>query len=390
MQAVEIAEGIYWVGALDWNGRNFHGFATLRGTSYNAYLILDEKNVLIDGVKTPFLGEMMARVRSVIDPKEIDIIVSNHAEGDHASGLPMIQHLTGAEILTSKKGVEALRANYGDMRIREVKDGEELSIGKRTLRFIETPMVHWPESMFTYVKEDQILFSMDAFGQHYCSSVRFDDQVDLGVLMEEAATYYANIVMPFGNQVKKAYEKIKDLPLKMLATSHGLIWRTHLKEIVDAYVGWAEGVAEDRVLVIYDTMWGSTGRMAEAIAEGVSSQDIPVVVMRLTDTDRSMVMREVLRSKVIVVGSCTMNNGMFPTVADVTTYIKGLRPKGRKAAVFGSYGWGGGSSKAIRENLSAGGLELPYPDLDMKFAPMKDGIEKCFAYGVDIAKSIKN
>jgi len=278
MQAVEIADGIYWVGALDWNGRNFHGFATLRGTSYNAYLILDEKNVLIDGVKTPFLGEMMARVRSVIDPKEIDLIVSNHAEGDHASGLPMIQHLTGAEILTSKKGVEALRANYGEMRMREVKDGEELSIGKRTLRFIETPMVHWPESMFTYAKEDNILFSMDAFGQHYCSSQRFDDQVDFGVLMEEAATYYANIVMPFGNQVRKAYEKVKDLPLKMLATSHGLIWRTHVKEIVEAYVEWAEGVTDERVLVIYDTMWGSTEKMAEAIAEGVSSQDVPVVV----------------------------------------------------------------------------------------------------------------
>ncbi len=390
MQAVEIAEGIYWVGALDWNGRNFHGFATPRGTSYNAYLILDEKNVLIDGVKTPFLGEMMARVRSVIDPREIDLIISDHAEGDHASGLPMIQHLTGAEILTSKKGVETLRANYGEMRMRGVKDGEELSIGKRTLRFIETPMVHWPESMFTYAKEDRILFSMDAFGQHFCSSQRFDDQVDLGILMEEAATYYANIVLPFGNQVKKAYEKVKDLPIDMLATSHGLIWRAHIKEIVEAYLGWAEGVVEDRVLIIYDTMWGSTEKMAEAIAEGVSSQGVPVVVMRLTDTDRSMVMREVLRSKVIAVGSCTMNNGMFPSVADITTYIKGLRPKGRKGAVFGSYGWGGGASKAIRENLAAGGIELPYPDLDLKFAPMKEGVERCIAYGADIAKSIKN
>jgi len=390
MQAVEISDGIYWVGALDWNGRNFHGFATPRGTSYNAYLILDEKNVLIDGVKTPFLGEMMARVRSVIDPKEIDLIVSNHAEGDHASGLPMVQHLTGAEILASKKGVEALRANYGDMRMREVKDGEELPIGRRTLRFIDTPMVHWPESMFTYVKEVRVLFSMDAFGQHFCSSQRFDDQVDLGIRMAEAATYYANIVLPFGSQVKKAYDKVKDLPITMLATSHGLIWRTHIKEIVEAYLGWAEGVAEDRALIIYDTMWGSTEKMAEAIAEGISSQGVTVVVMRLTDTDRSMVMREILRSKVIVVGSCTMNNGMFPTVADITTYIKGLRPKGRKGVVFGSYGWGGGASKAIRENLAAGGIELPYPDLDLKFAPMKDGIEKCIAYGVDIAKSIKN
>lgn len=390
MQAVEIADGIYWVGALDWNAREFHGFATLRGTSYNSYLILDERNVLIDCVKTPFLGEMMARIRSVIDPKEIDLIVSNHAEGDHASGLPLTQQITGAEILATKKGVEALRLNYGEMRMREVADGEELSIGRRTLRFIETPMVHWPESMFTYAVEDQILFSMDAFGQHYCSSQRYDDQVDLGTLMEEAATYYANIVLPFGAQVKKAYAKVKELPIKLLATSHGLMWRTHIKDIVEAYVGWADHRTEERVLVIFDTMWGSTERMAEAITEGVRSQGVPVTLMRLTDTDRSMVMREVLRSRIVAVGSCTMNNGMFPTVADITTYMRGLRPKDRRAAVFGSYGWGGGASKAIRENLEAAGFELPFPDLDIRYAPMKEGVERCIAYGVELAKSIKS
>ena len=390
MEAVEIAEGIYWVGALDWNARNFHGFSTPRGTSYNAYLILDEKNVLIDCVKAPFLGEMISRIKSVIDPKEIDLIVSNHAEGDHASGLSMTQHLTGADILTTKKGVEALRLNYGDMRMREVKDGEELSIGKRTLRFLETPMLHWPESMFTYAVEDQVLFSMDAFGQHYCCSERFDDQVEQGTLMEEAATYYANIVLPFGSQVKKAYEKVKDLPIKIIATSHGLMWRSHIKDIVGAYLTWAEGRTEERVLVIYDTMWGSTEIMAEAITEGVRRQGVPVTMMRLTGTDRSAVMREVLRSRAVVVGSCTLNNGMFPTVADITTYMRGLRPKGRKAAVFGSYGWGGGSTKAIRENLEAGGFELPYKDLDIKFAPMKEGVDKCLALGAEIAKSIKS
>ncbi len=390
MQAVEIADGIYWVGVLDWNARNFHGYSTPRGTSYNAYLILDQKNVLVDCVKNPFLGELMARISSVIDPKEIDLIVSNHAEGDHASGLPMTQYLTGAEIITCKKGAEALRLNYGDMRTREVKDGEELSIGKRTLRFLETPMLHWPESMFTYAVEDQVLFSMDAFGQHYCCSERFDDQVDMCILMEEAATYYANIVLPFGNQVKKTYEKVKDLPLRTIATAHGIMWRSHIQDIVGAYLGWAEGRTEQRVLVIYDTMWGSTEKMAEAITEGVRSQGVPVIMMRLTGTQRSVVMREVLRSRLVVVGSCTLNNGMFPTVADITTYIRGLRPKGRKAAVFGSYGWGGGATKAIRENLEAAGFELPYPDLDIKYAPLKEGIDKSRSFGVDLAKSIKS
>jgi len=390
MEAVQIADGIFWVGVLDWNARNFHGFSTPRGTSYNAYLILDEKNVLIDTVKNPFLGEMMARIASVIDPKDIDIIVSNHAEGDHASGLPMTQHLIGAEIVTSKKGVEALSLNYGPMKMREVKDGEEMSIGKRTLRFIETPMLHWPESMFTYAVEDQVLFSMDAFGQHLCSSERFDDQVDMCVVMEEATTYYANILMPFGNQVKKTYEKIKDLPIKIVATSHGILWRSHIHDIIKYYLGWAGGETEERAVVLYDTMWGSTEKMAEAITEGIRSQGVPVTLFRLTISERSKVMHEVLRSRVVVIGSCTLNNGMFPTVADITTYMKGLRPKGRKAAVFGSYGWGGGAVKAIKENLEGSGLEFPYPDLEIKFSPMKDGVEKSHAYGVDIAKSIKS
>jgi len=390
MEAVQIADGIYWVGALDWNVRCFHGFSTPRGTSYNAYLIVDEKNVLIDCVKNPFLGEMMSRISSVIDPKDLDIIVSNHAEGDHASGLPMTQYLTGAEILTSKKGVEALRLNYGNMRMKEVSDGEELSIGKRTLRFIETPMLHWPESMFTYAVEDQVLFSMDAFGQHYCSSERFDDEADMCAVMEEAATYYANIVLPFGSQVKKTYAKVKDLPMKIIATSHGIIWRSNIQQIVGTYLDWADAKTEPRVLVIYDTMWGSTEKMAEEITEGVRSQGVPVKMMRITGSDRATIMREVLRSRVVLVGSCTMNNGMYPTVADIMAYMRGLRPKGRKAGVFGSYGWGGGSTKAIRENLEAAGFELPYPDMDIRFAPMKDGADKCHAYGVEVAKSIKS
>jgi anaerobic nitric oxide reductase flavorubredoxin len=390
MEAIRICEGIYWVGALDWNTRSFHGYNTPRGTSYNAYLILDERNVLIDSVKSPFLEEMMSRVRSVIDPEGIDLIVSNHAEGDHASGLPATQRITGAEILTSRKGVEALRLNYGEMRTKEVSDGEELCIGKRHLRFLETPMLHWPESMFTYAVEDQVLFSMDAFGQHLCSSERFDDQVDMCTVMEEAAAYYANIVLPFSNQVKKAYEKVKDLPLRTIATSHGILWRSHIQDIVGAYMKWAGGEVEERVLVIYDTMWGSTRKMAEAIGEGVRSQGVPVLVLYLSATERSVVMREVLRSRAVAVGSCTLNNGMFPTVADVTSYMRGLRPKGRKAAVFGSYGWGGGASKAIRENLEAAGLELPYPDLELRYAPTKEGLDKCIALGVEMAKSIKS
>ncbi|MEI6795641.1 MAG: FprA family A-type flavoprotein [Methanomassiliicoccales archaeon] len=219
MQAKEIAEGIYWVGAIDWNGRNFHGYATPRGTSYNSYLIVDEEITLIDGVKSAFLSQTLTRIRSVVDPKDISVIVSDHSEPDHSSSLPLLQGITGAQIRASKKGVEHLPLNFGPLDVVAVEDGEKLSIGERTLTFIETPMLHWPDSMFTYLEGDGILFSMDGFGQHFASSKRFDDEVDEGDLMAEAATYYANILLPFGGQYQKAREKLQGREIKMLATA---------------------------------------------------------------------------------------------------------------------------------------------------------------------------
>ncbi|HOQ26421.1 MAG TPA: FprA family A-type flavoprotein [Methanomassiliicoccaceae archaeon] len=389
MEAIRVTDNIYWVGAIDWNIRNFHGYTTPRGTTYNAYLMTGEKNILIDTVKRPFLDHLISRIRSVIDPADIDLIVSNHTEMDHSSSLVEMQKLTGAKVLASKKGKEGLALHYPDLEVDAVEDGTEIRCGGKTLTFIEAPMLHWPDSMFTYVPEDKLLFSMDAFGQHYATNARFDDQVDEGILFQEAAKYYANIVMPFGARVVKTLEKASQLDIRILATSHGVIWREKLPKILKAYSDWGSGVTREKAVIVYDTMWGSTATMAEHIADGIASQGVEVEVLKLGNTDRSWVIKEVLDARAVVVGTPTINNTMFPSVADMVFYLKGLRPKGRIGAVFGSYGWGGGGTRAVREQLQATGLELPLEDLQVNYVPHEAEKEKCREMGRRIAELIK-
>ncbi len=292
--------------------RNFHGYTTPHGSTYNAYLITGEKNILIDTVRKPFLEEMLSRIRSVIDPKKIDLIVSNHVEMDHSANLLAMQQLTGAKVLASKLGVEGLRMHYPELRTELVEDGKVITCGGKTLKFIDTPMLHWPDSMFTYVEEDKVLFSMDGFGQHYANSKRFDDEVDQDVLFQEAAKYYANIILPFNARVLKTVEKIKDLDIKVLATSHGAIWRTNLDRILKSYIDWASSRTREKAVVVYDTMWGSTKIMAEAIADGIASEGVEVQIWKLTDTDRSWVMKEVLDSRAVIMGSPTPQQYHLP------------------------------------------------------------------------------
>lgn len=389
MEAVRITDNIYWVGAIDWNVRNFHGYTTPRGSTYNAYLITGERNILIDTVKRPFYEQLVSRISSVIDPKSIDLIVSNHVEMDHSSSLSMVQDLTGAKILASRKGKEGLAMHFPNLRVEEVTDGQEIRCGGKTLRFVDTPMLHWPDSMFTYVEEDKLLFSMDAFGQHYATSARFDDEVDQAVLMQEAAKYYANIILPFGPRVLKTLEKVKDLDIRILATSHGVVWRANVASIVDLYHRWANGETREKAVVVYDTMWGSTQIMAEEIANGIAAQGVEVEVLKLTETDRSWVIKEILDARAVVVGTPTLNNTVFPTVADMVYYMKGLRPKGRIGATFGSYGWSGGAVKAVREQMQLSGMELPFEDLQVQYIPHADGRKRCYDLGVEIGRKVK-
>ena len=318
LKAIEIKPDVFWVGGIDWNERNFHGYTTERGSTYNAYLILDEKITLIDTCKKPFTGELIDRIADIVDPASIDYIVSNHVEMDHSGGLPALAEIAPkATIVTgAPKGVQGLRAHYGDgLNLMGLKTGDTLNIGKRTLAFVQTPMVHWPDSMVTYDEFDGILFSNDAFGQHYASSKRFDDEVGLPEVLVQAQKYYANIVMPYGKNVEAALKALSGLAFDMIAPAHGIIWRSHVPEILEMYEKWSSGIPEEYALVVYDSMWHTTEAMATEITEAFIEMGIPARLLDLKVNHISDIMAEVLDARYIAVGSPTLNKTMMPTVA---------------------------------------------------------------------------
>ncbi len=393
MNKVSLAEGINWVGVVDWNLRDFHGYMTRRGTTYNAYLISDEKTALVDTVKHTFSNELLRNICEIVDPAKINYIIVNHVEMDHSSSLPMIvKYAKNATIIASQRGKDAIIEHYGaDFSIETVKTGDELKLGKRTLRFVEAPMLHWPDSMFTYVVEDKILMPNDAFGQHLASSERFDDEVDEHVLMEEAKTYYANILMPLAPLITRKIQEVVQMgiPIAMIAPSHGIIWRSNPSKIIQAYLDWSAGKSENKVVIVYDTMWGSTDKMARAIAEGAASQAVDVKLLKLRAANRTEAMTEILDAKAVVVGSPTLNNGMFPTLGSFLTYAVGLKPKGKLWGFFGSYGWGGGAVRGMTEMARKAGFEVHEPSIELKYVPDQEDLKKCFELGQQIAAKIK-
>ena len=393
MNKISLTEGINWIGVVDWDSRDFHGYVTRRGTSYNAYLIQDEKIALVDTVKHTFSSELLRNICEFVDPSKIDYIIINHVEMDHSSSLPAIaQHAKNATIVASKRGKDAIAEHYSsDFEIQVVNTGDTLKLGKRTLSFVEAPMLHWPDSMFTYVVEDKILMPNDAFGQHLASAQRFDDEVDGHVLMEEAATYYANILMPLAPLItRKIQEVVKmGIPIEMIAPSHGVIWRSNPSKIIKAYADWSSNTSKNKVVIVFDTMWGSTNQMARAIAEGVTSQGVDVKLMKLRAANRTEVMTEILDAKAVVVGSPTLNNGMFPTIGSFLTYATGLKPKGKLWSFFGSYGWGGGAVKNMTEIAQKAGFQTNEQKIEVKFVPESEDLKKCVEFGQQIATKIK-
>ncbi|MDY6911387.1 MAG: FprA family A-type flavoprotein [Chloroflexota bacterium] len=392
MNTTQLTEGVYWVGAIDWNIRNFHGYCTRRGTTYNAFLIVDEKIALIDTVKAPFFSEMLNRIKEIVDPAKIDYIISNHVEMDHSGSLPMmLKEAPNAELITVEKFGEAgLRKHFGlDCPMTTVKEGSTLDLGKRQLAFVPIPMLHWPDSMVTYCPQDEILFSSDAFGQHLATSQRFDDEVDNAVIMQEATKYYANILMLFGHLIPGAIKKLGGLSIKMIAPDHGVIWRSNPGQIISAYSDWSAGKTTNKALIIYDTMWNSTAKMANAIADGLIAEGVEVKVFNLTATPKCEVMTDVLDAKSLIIGSPTLNNGLYPSVAEFLCYLKGLKPKNKIGAVFGSFGWGGGAAKAIQQEMEQTGIELVEPDLTFKWVPEGSELNQCTELGQRIASKMK-
>lgn len=360
MKPVQIKENIYWVGGIDWDIRNFHGYLTQRGTTYNAFLIIDEKITLIDTVKHYLFDEMMARISAIVDPAKIDYVVSNHVEMDHSGCIPRLMEVAPkAKIYTSPNGEKGLKAHYkGNWDFNVTKSGETLSLGKRSLTFVHTPMVHWPDNMTSYLNEEKILFSNDAFGQHIASSERFDDQLPFDILMEEAGKYYANIVLPYGSQVQKALDAVSDLEIEVIAPSHGIMWRSQIPDIIREYRKWSANETDDKAVIVYDSMWNSTEKIAYAVQAAFENKGISTRMMNLKTNHISDIMTQVLTAKYICVGSSTLNNNILATVGAYLTYLKGLAPKKRIGLAFGSYGWGGQSVGQIEEVLKGLGFDL--------------------------------
>lgn len=392
MKPVEIAKDIYSVGVIDWNIRDFHGYSTDQGSTYNAYLIMDEKITLIDTVKRDFADELLQNIGQIVDPKKIDYVISNHTEMDHSGGLPRVMHKVGGDkpLYCSKMGHKNLSKHFPQKwNYRPVENGEELSLGKRTLTFLETRMLHWPDSMFTYAKEDKILFSSDAFGQHYASLERFDDQVGEAIIAH-ARKYFANILLLYSSLILKLVDRVSELGLSidMICPDHGIIWRENPSKIIQSYVQWSRQEPERKAVVVYDTMWHSTETMAQAIVGALGDEGVDAKPMHLRTNHRSDVITEVLDAGAIIVGSPTINNGLFPTVADFLTYMKGLKPANKVGAAFGSYGWSGESVKLITEELEGMNFDIVGSGVRIQYVPDGDGLEKCYDLGKEVARAL--
>jgi flavorubredoxin len=392
MSPIEIAKDIYWLGVIDWNIRDFHGYSTYQGSTYNSFLIMDEKIVLIDTVKKGFADELIANISQLVDPTKIDYVISNHTEMDHSGGLQTIMHRIGDDtpLYCSKMGYKNLSKHFPDeWNYLPVEDGGELRLGKKTLTFMETRMLHWPDSMFTYVKEDKILFSSDAFGQHYAGLERFDDQIGEAI-MPHALKYFANILLPYSSLILKLVDKVTKmgLALDMICPDHGIIWRKDPAKIINSYVKWSLQKPKRKALVIYDTMWHSTEMMAEAIVESLGQEGVDARPMHLRSWHRSDIITEMVDAGAILVGSPTFNNGLFPTVSDFLTYMKGLRPINKVTAAFGSYGWSGEAVKLISRELEEMKFNLIDPGLKIQYVPNNKDITACHELAKKIAEAL--
>ncbi len=394
MQSVEITPGVYWVGAIDWNVRDFHGYSTPEGSTYNAYLAADEKVALFDTVKKPFKADLVRQVSQVIDPAKIDYIVVNHVELDHSGSLPEIVELVRPEkIICSPNGKKALLAHFHreDWPYEVVETGSTISLGSKTVRFIETRMLHWPDSMFSYIEEDKLLISQDGFGQHWATSERFDDEVDGSELMYQSAKYYANILLPYSPLVQKLLADVRSsgLEIDMIAPDHGLIWRSDPGKIIGAWDRWSGQETTKKAIVVYDTMWQSTETMARAVADGIQEEGVSVKLMSLGAAHRSDVITDLLDSRAIVLGSSTINNNMLPRMADLLCYMKGLRPASKIAAAFGSYGWGGEAVKLINAAFEEMKFEIVDQGVRVQYVPTADDLATCQELGRRIAAAVK-
>ncbi len=389
MQPMQIAEDIYDVGVKDWAVRDFHGYKTERGATYNSYLIMDEHITLIDTVKAPFTDEFLRNISAVTPLESIENIIINHVEPDHSGAMPALaKACPNAKFYITMQGKNEAIQHYGDIfNFVVVKDGATLTIGKRTLAFASMAMLHWPDSMATYSAYDKILFSNDAFGQHYATSKRFDNEVDYGELFYEAKKYFANILWPYARLINRAVDKLGNMDIAMIAPSHGVVWKRFIPEIIKSYIDWGNGVKDGSLVIAYDSMWGGTEKLARAIANGAAKAGVTVKVFKMSCTPNSTVAAELFTASGFLAGSSTLNSGMLPTMGSLLIYLKGLEPKGKVAAGFGTFGWAGGAQKDMEELLTKafGSVE---PGCNCKWTAQEADLTAAENYGYEFAQKL--
>lgn len=392
MQAVQISEKVYWVGAIDWNIRDFHGYSTKRGTTYNAYLIMSGKPTLIDTVKKEFYGEMMERIQSVIDPKKIKIIISNHSEMDHSGALPQaVAAIEPEEVYVSDMGFKDITAQFHqDLKLKTVKTGDRIDVGGDTVSFVEARMLHWPDSMFSYLEKENVLFTNDVFGMHYATGKLFDDENEERLWLYEAEKYYANIVLPYSDIVLRFLAQVQKMGLapKMIAPDHGFIWRKDPSKIINLYAKWAAQAPNNKAVIVYDTMWGSTEKMATYITDGLRAGGTVVKQLSMHSNHRSDVVTELLDASALIIGSPVLNSQIFPSMADVLCYLKGLRKKGLVGAAFGSYGWNGAPIDELTKMLEGMNVEVVAPAIKSPFVPDDNIKKQCRDLGLLVSQKI--
>ena len=395
--AFKLTDKVKWVGKIDWELESFHGqeYSTHKGSSYNSYLVRDEKTVLIDTVWGPYAKEFVENLKKEIDLNEIDYIIAQHSEPDHSGALPLLmKEIPNTPIYCTPNGVKVIKGHYHeDWNFVEVKTGDTLNIGESTLTFVEARMLHWPDSMMTYMSGDNMLFSNDAFGQHYASQHMYNDLVDQAELQQECIKYYANILTPFSPLVTNKIKEVLslNLPLNMIATSHGIIWRDNPAQIIEQYLKWADNYQENQITIVYDTMWNCTRHMAEAMVEGIKSvdKDVTVKMYNAGKTDKNDIITELFKSKAILFGSSTVNKSIMHGTSGILSMIKGIGFKKKKVAAFGSYGWSGESVGLLEEELKASKMEIVQEGIKVLWDPDEEAKKQCVEFGKSFAEKVK-
>lgn len=390
---IKVKNNVTWIGKIDWELRKFHGdeYSTNKGSTYNSYLIKEQKTALVDTVWKPFSKEYVNNLEKEIDLNQIDFIIANHAEMDHSGALPLLmEKIPDKQIYCTANGIKSLKGHYHkDWNFHPVKTGDKIDLGGKELIFIEAPMLHWPDSMMCYLTKDNILFSNDAFGQHYASEYMFNDLVDQNELFNECIKYYANILTPFSKLIVKKIKEVLELklPVDLICTSHGVIWRDNPTQIIEKYLEWANAYQENQITILYDTMWNGTRIMAESIAKGIKNKDskVNIKLFNTSKSDKNDIITEIFKSKTILVGSPTINRGILTSTARIMEEIKGLKFIDKKAAAFGCYGWSGESVKLITEDLKEAGFEIINDGLKSLWNPDEDAIKECAVFGEEIA-----